>query len=361
MDDGTRPIRLRKAMEESDFVLVNSILSEGGKEISREESYIWIRALYMLGMYEECIKRSEEAISKNGNDWLPAVFNARSLSSMGRKENSVTQYEKMISEFPEKGEPYIVLIRHYFKDKQFEIALGYTNSLLEIISNSQEGLLFRARILREISGAEESLEAYKLLHEEFPENLEACGRIGQICFEKEEYEQAREFLLYALEIDEEYRPARRLIGLCLERLGESSDALGYLLSEAEREPDIVSNWMKIINIHLKLNNEVRARETIQLASSITPNKIDALTTSYALSRSIFWKEGMDDSFSELMVKFEQDFRAHKRMFETAIEFGDCTLALSSLKGMKNATENCDQKELSKKNVEFERILEISVK
>ena len=67
---------------------------------------------------------------------------------MGRKEDSVIQYEKMISEFPEKGEPYIVLIRHYFKEKQFEVALGFTNSLLEIIPNSQEGLLFRARIVR---------------------------------------------------------------------------------------------------------------------------------------------------------------------------------------------------------------------
>ena len=47
----------------------------------------------------------------------------------------------------------------------------------------------------EIAGAEEAIEAYKLLHEEFPENLEACGRIGQICFENEEYEKAREFLV----------------------------------------------------------------------------------------------------------------------------------------------------------------------
>ena len=198
-----------------------------------------------------------------------------------------------------------------------------------------------------------------MLHEEFPENLEACGRIGQIYFENEEYEKAREFLLSALEIDEEYRPARRLIGLCLERLGESSDALGYLLSEAEREPDIISNWMKIINIHLKLNNEEKARETIQLASSKNPNKIDALTTSYALSRSIFWKEGMDDSFSELMVRFERDFRSHHRMFETAMEFGDCTLALSSLKGMEKATDNYNKEEFAKKNLEFERILRIT--
>ena len=30
---------------------------------------------------------------------------------------------------------------------------------------------------------------------------------------------------------------------------------------------------------------------------------------------------MDDSFSELMVRFERDFRSHHRMFETAMEFG----------------------------------------
>ena len=69
----------------------------------------------------------------------------------------------------------------------------------------------------------------------------------------------------------------------LRRLGESSDVWDTFFPEAEREPDIISNWMKVVNIHLKLNNEEKARETIQLASSKNPNKIDALTTSYALS------------------------------------------------------------------------------
>ena len=53
-------------MEESDFVLVNSILSEGNGEVSREEAYIWIRALYMLGMYEECIEKANKLSQKTG-------------------------------------------------------------------------------------------------------------------------------------------------------------------------------------------------------------------------------------------------------------------------------------------------------
>ena len=88
-------------MEESDFVLVNSILSEGNGEVSREEAYIWIRALYMLGMYEE-YRKSEQTISKTGMIGY-LQFSMHDHSHQWEKEDSVIQYEKMISEFPEKG------------------------------------------------------------------------------------------------------------------------------------------------------------------------------------------------------------------------------------------------------------------
>ena len=63
-----------------------------------------------------------------------------------------------------------------------------------------------------------------------PENVEAQFRMGQkIDYNKRRYEDAKERLEKTLQIDPEYRAARRLIGLCYDALGETGIASEWLL------------------------------------------------------------------------------------------------------------------------------------
>ena len=93
--------------------------------------------------------------------------------------------------------------------------------------NNEQGLLFRSRILHSEGNLEDALSLI-WLNSVFPTNLES-NEIGQISCRLEVILEPR-ILAKGAEIDEDYRPARRLIGLCIERLGETSEALGYLLA-----------------------------------------------------------------------------------------------------------------------------------
>ena len=125
---------------------------------------------------------------------------------------------------------------------------------------NEQGLLFKARILQREKSSLKALEAYKELHEKFPENLEANGRIGQISTIKDYFQAKNSFSLHwrLMRITDR----RRLIGLCIERLGETSEALSYLCRSRR------ADYVKLgegDNLYLKMNKEQKARDVVESA------------------------------------------------------------------------------------------------
>ena len=129
--------RVRKALDERDYVLVDSIIRER-EEITDQEHEIWIRALYLIGSYEECIEQCDLAASKGGNRWNVEVFRARSYYSMDEIESSARVYEELNTKFPNQSEPYIFLIRQLYNKGEFNESLKLTRNLLEVNQTNQE-------------------------------------------------------------------------------------------------------------------------------------------------------------------------------------------------------------------------------
>ena len=368
MNNDELMLRIRSAWEGNDLVLADSLISElkdivdSSEEEKIPESIIniWIRILFKIEKYDDCIKKCNEILDHNPDSWDAEIFIARSYASLGNKQKSIKYYKKLIEKNPQNSEPYVVLIRQYYKDGNFNISLKYVEELLKNDSDNRNGLLFKARIYSINEGINKSLDAYMKLYEKYPDDIEANGRIGQKLYELERFDKSRDFLLNTLRLDPQYRPARRLIGLCLDRLGETSDAIDYLYLEAEKEPGIISNWKKIIDVYLKVNKEDKIKKVIEDASHKIPDRIDALTTGYSLSRSILWKEGMEKYISFLDKEFKDDFRANQQLFDIAMNIGDVSLARISLNKMDIANKNNKNNDIfNKYSSKFENILNLT--
>ncbi len=358
VDSQELSLRVRKAMDEGDFVLVDSILSETNIQLDGTQEDWWVRSLYLSKEFERCIIKCDEILERGRERWIVLLFKARSLSVMGRKEASISEYQKLERMFPEEREPLVVLIRHHYAMEEWDEALELDSRLLELDSENEQGLLFKGRIHHRMSQTELALNSYTELVQKFPEHLEGHSRVGQLLYENREYHSAKDSLMNALEIDSEYRPARRLIGLCLEKLGQSDRAIEWLMREAEREPQDYSNWIKIIDIKLKTSDDEGAKEVVENAASLIENEMEASILKYKLSRDINWEEGADDASAILEKKFTNDFFYHKMMIDSAFEEGRISLAKKFIDRMESS-EGVDMGYHDEAKRRFGNILQIT--
>ena len=358
MDRDELSLRVRKAIDEDDFVLVDSILSEANISLDGTQEDWWVRSLYMSKEFERCISKCDEILENGGNRWIVSLFKARSFSALGKKEKSLSEYRELEKQFPKEREPLVVLIRHHYSLEEWDEALKFDSRLLNLDSDNEQGLLFRGRIYHRKSKTDLALSSYRELIERYPEHLEGNARVGQLLYEKREYLTAKDSLMKALDIDSEYRPARRLIGLCLEKLGQSDQAIEWLMSEAKREPNDYSNWIKIIDIKLKTSDDEGAKEIVGIASSMIDNKMESSILKYKLSRDINWEEGADEAAKILEEEFGGDFSYHKMMVESALESGYIALMKKFLDRMESS-KSMDSGYLERSKNRFENILQIT--
>ena len=358
VDSEELSLRVRKAIEEDDFVLVDSILSEADISLDGVQEDWWVRSLYMSKEFERCISKCDEILENGGDRWIVSLFKARSLSALGEKEKSLSEYRELEKKFPKEREPLVVLIRHHYSLEEWDEALKFDSRLLNLDSGNELGLLFKGRICHRKSKTDLALNSYRELINRYPEHLEGNARVGQLLYEKREYSEAKDSLMKALEIDSEYRPARRLIGLCLEKLGQSDQAIEWLLGEAKREPNDYSNWIKIIDIKLKTSDDEGAREIVGIASSLIGDKMESSILKYKLSRDINWEEGADEASKILEEEFGGDFNYHKMMVESALEAGYVTLMKKFLDRMESS-KGIDIGYLESAKDRFENILQIT--
>ncbi len=114
----------------------------------------------------------------------------------------------------------------------------------------------------------------------------------------------------------------------------------------------MSNWEKVIDLYLKMNQEDKAREIVETAYRTIDDEILAIVTKYYLSRSIFWDDGYQSSLIELEDKYNDHFEAHRRMFEVNMEIGEVSRAARALMMMEHAQRgfSANELEMCRKNI-----------
>ena len=85
-------LRVKTAYAENDYALIDKILSEGGQDWTVEEGVLWLRSLYLMGSFSECIKKCNEVLNREDGNWSASLFIPRSLNSMGKREEAIEEY-----------------------------------------------------------------------------------------------------------------------------------------------------------------------------------------------------------------------------------------------------------------------------
>ncbi|MGB0628906.1 MAG: glycosyltransferase [Candidatus Thalassarchaeaceae archaeon] len=321
---------LRKANEEQDHQEVVRIASENRADLNKNSLNLSIRSAYSLGDFETTLDLSREASKSHPNESMFVLFEARSLNQMGEKNRALDVYERIVASHPDVQEPYIMLARARYSEGDYEGVIGKIDEWPGVSEEQIPMLILKARSFQALASDDEAHDEWAKIAILDPENVEAQYRMGQIDYNKRRYADAKERLEATLQIDPEYRAARRLIGLCYDALGETGIASEWLLKEAISEPLLYSNWLKIVDVFLKEGNEEACRELIEKIPEHVGENHKSVWFPFLLSKSIGWSERSDELWYSVLKKISINTETLEEVVEDLLGLGEIRLALDAI-------------------------------
>jgi glycosyltransferase involved in cell wall biosynthesis/Tfp pilus assembly protein PilF len=320
----------RKANEKQDPRDVSRSGSEIFNKMDKPSFNQSIRSAYSIGDFEAALELSVGAIKSFPNEPEFLLFKARSLNQMGEKNNANKVYERLTVSHPEVQEPYIMLARARYSEGNYGGVIDKINEWPGASDEQVPMLILKARSLQALALDDEALHEWAKIAALDPENVEAQFRMGQIDYNSRRYENARERLEATLQIDPEYRAARRLIGLCYDALGETGIASEWLLKEAISDPHLYSNWLKIVDVLLKEGNEEACRDLIERIPEYVGENHKSVWFPFLLSKSIGWSERSDELWHSVLEKVPINVETLGEVVEDLLDLGEIRLALEAI-------------------------------
>ena len=321
---------LRKANEEQDHQEVVRIAFENRADLNKNSLNLSIRSAYSLGDFETALDLSRGASKSYPDESMFVLFEARSLNQMDEKNRALDVYERLVASHPDVQEPYIMLARARYSEGDYEGVIDKIDEWPGVSEEQIPMLILKARSFQALASDDEAHDEWAKIVALDPENVEAQYRMGQIDYNKRRYDDAKERLEATLQIDPEYRAARRLIGLCYDALGETGIASEWLLKEAISEPLLYSNWLKIVDVFLKEDNEEACRELIEKIPGYVGEGHKSVWFQFMLSKSIGWSERSDELWHTVLEKIAIEAETLGEVVEDLLDLGEIRLALDAI-------------------------------
>ena len=321
---------LRKANEEQDHQEVVRIASENRANLNMNSMNLSIRSAYSLGDFETALDLSIEASELYSDEPMFALFKARSLNQMGEKDSALEVYGQLVTSHPDVQEPYIMLARARYSEGDYGGVIDKLDEWPGVLDEQIPMLILKARSFQALASDDEAYGEWTKISTLDSENVEAQYRMGQIDYNKRNYESAKEKLEKTLQIDPEYRAARRLIGLCYDALGETGIASEWLLKEAISEPLLYSNWLKVIDVLLKEGKEGACRELIERIPEHVGKNHKSVWFPFLLSKSIGWTERSDELWHSVLEKVSINVETLEEVVGDLLDIGEVRLALDAI-------------------------------
>ena len=166
---------LRSSITSKDWYAAVSFCERNEKDLSDTEKVYFIRSLYELKKYDECIKTCDRYFPLSDRNNLSLMkFKLRSLRKSDNTEAAKILAEEMANQSPIIQEAYLFLVRFHMNYGDIEAAKSWCSKLLKEADENLEGLRLYARIIDKTSAD----HAERLLHWErlltlHPEDEEA--------------------------------------------------------------------------------------------------------------------------------------------------------------------------------------------
>ena len=208
--------------------------------------------------YDENIKKVNEALSLNPDQFDLYVAKERVLIYFNKYDELLTFLEEMLDKFPDEEKDIKIKVAYILKEKRnIEDGLKIINELLEKYSEDTELLTYKAYWLQYLSRKEEAVEIIQNLIEQDPDNSIYYDTFGEMLMSFQDYESAKNKFLKAIEIgsDEWYMFQTHIkLGICYKELGEFKLAIERLESgikyaeKSKSDLETKQNWLMIANL-----------------------------------------------------------------------------------------------------------------
>jgi len=208
--------------------------------------------------YDENIKEVNEALSLNPDQFDAYVAKERVLIYFNKYDELLPFLDEMLERFPDEEKDIKIKVAYILKEKRdIEEGFNIINELLEKYTDDTKLLTYKVYWLQYLNRKEEAVEILQNLIEQDPDNGIYHDTYGEILMSFQDYENAKNEFLKAIEIgSEEWYTFQTHIklGICYKELGKFKLAIDRLESgikfaeKSKSDFETKQNWLTIANL-----------------------------------------------------------------------------------------------------------------
>ncbi len=208
--------------------------------------------------YDEDIKKVNEALSLNPDQFDAYVAKERVLIYFNKYDELLPFLDEMLERFPDEEKDIKIKVAYILKEKRdIEEGFNIINELLEKYTDDTKLLTYKVYWLQYLNRKEEAVEILQNLIEQDPDNGIYHDTYGEILMSFQDYENAKNEFLKAIEIgSEEWYTFQTHIklGICYKELGKFKLAIEKLESgikyaeKSKSDVETKNNWLTIANL-----------------------------------------------------------------------------------------------------------------
>ena len=208
--------------------------------------------------YDENIKEVNEALSLNPDQFDAYVAKERVLIYFNKYDELLPFLDEMLERFPDEEKDIKIKVAYILKEKRdIEEGFNIINELLEKYTDDTKLLTYKVYWLQYLNRKEEAVEILQNLIEQDPDNGIYHDTYGEILMSFQDYENAKNEFLKAIEIgSEEWYTLQTHIklGICYKELGKFKLAIDRLESgikfaeKSKSDFETKQNWLTIANL-----------------------------------------------------------------------------------------------------------------
>ena len=208
--------------------------------------------------YDENIKEVNESLSINPDQFDAYVAKERVLIYFNKYDELLPFLDEMLERFPDEEKDIKIKVAYILKEKRdIEEGFNIINELLEKYTDDTKLLTYKVYWLQYLNRKEEAVEILQRLIEQDPDNGIYHDTYGEILMSFQDYENAKNEFLKAIEIgSEEWYTFQTHIklGICYKELGKFKLAIDRLESgikfaeKSKSDFETKQNWLTIANL-----------------------------------------------------------------------------------------------------------------
>lgn len=319
--DGTEIGNLRKLYSDGEFELLRKY---GKARINIHPNeivphIILVRSYFKMKKYEDCINQCDLILSFEPNYLDAFRFIARAHRAMGMDEKAAMVFKKLAELAWDDIDSRFSLMKHYWNKREYIIAQGYIEELLQLAPDEIRYHVYSGRILQRLQQFEKAIDRWNSLLALDPDNIDALLGLGQSYYGFEDPNRGLKFLLIANEINrDDSRILKAMIQIYIS-LGLMDKALNCLEEQCINYPLEIGYWTKRISLVLRTYGDSLGNSLLEKVIQTNSDSLEGYYLAIILANDFSLNEKGEEFLSITLSKFQNHFDIHLELSKRFIK------------------------------------------